>query len=61
MILRAATSLLGALEGVGPENLDLYLAIKTTGTLKVNYESDFYPLKGALVLSYHCAKLFVVV
>jgi hypothetical protein len=31
MILRGATSLLGALEGVGPENL----AIKTTGTLIV--------------------------
>ena len=48
MVLRGATSLLGALEGVGPENLDFfgndvaplktitYRAIKTTGTLIVN-------------------------
>ena len=50
MVLRSATSLLGALEGVGPENLDffgpkwhdvaplktiMYRAIKTTGTLIV--------------------------
>jgi hypothetical protein len=32
-----------------------YRAIKTTCTLIVNYVSIFYPLKGALVLSYHCA------
>ncbi len=47
MVLRGATSLLGALEGVGPENLNAprndvaplktitYRAIKTTGTLIV--------------------------
>jgi hypothetical protein len=47
MVLRGATSLLGALEGVGPENLDFfgndvaplktitYRAIITTGTLIV--------------------------
>jgi hypothetical protein len=44
MVLRGATSSLGALEGVGPENRDFfgpkwhsrtYRAIKTTGTLIV--------------------------
>ena len=47
MVLRGATSLRGALEGVGPENRDFfgkksgplkiitYRAIKTTGTLVV--------------------------
>jgi hypothetical protein len=38
MVLRSATSLLGALEGVGPKNLDYFgpkKVIKTTGTLIV--------------------------
>jgi hypothetical protein len=40
MVLRGATSLLVALEGVGPENLDFFGPIKTKGTLKVITDSE---------------------